>query len=167
MTDDHAFRALLHALAAYGRPAFDLFRFASGVPAETEHAILTGHAPWWTALVLRIHFVRPLTGLLFAADDALAGSHALFYHLHSIVWYLALVLAVGALYRRLFPSGLILAFLAVRIESHACGPLRVGRRAARAGRRRPGGDFALVGARAVARGRVATGTLSSGPCRSW
>jgi hypothetical protein len=109
VTDDYGFRAVLHAPAPHARPAYDLFRFAAGDAATNERAIRGGHLPWWSSADLRIHFVRPLTGLVFAMEDALFGSHAVFDHVSSIVWYLALVAVVGALYRRVFPSGAVAA----------------------------------------------------------
>jgi hypothetical protein len=105
VTDDYGFRAVLRAPPPYRRAAWDLFRFASGDPAQNAAAIVRGQLPWWTASDLRIHFVRPLTGLLFAADTALFGDHAVADHAVSIAWYLALVLAVGALYRRVLTPG--------------------------------------------------------------
>ena len=112
ITDDYGFRAILRAPAPYGRPAYDLFRFAGGNPDETRRAIENGHAVWWAAPDLRIHFVRPLTGLLHAADAVLGGANPLVDHVHSIAWYVALLFAVAVLYRRLFPSGAT-AFVAV------------------------------------------------------
>lgn len=97
-TDDYGFRALLRA-----RPhAFvDMFRFASGDPAANLVRIATGHLPWWTAPDLRLHLVRPLTGALFAIDVAVFGDATLGYHLQSLAWYAALLLAAARLFRRL------------------------------------------------------------------
>ena len=105
VTDDYGFRALLRAPAPHGRPAYDLFRFASGNLADNAAAILRGRLPWWSAPDLKIHFIRPLTGLLFALDTKLFGARAWLDHVHSIAWYLLLLLLVGALYRSLFPRG--------------------------------------------------------------
>jgi len=60
--------------------------------------------PWWAAPDLRIHFLRPLTGLAFAADDRLFGDDPLGYHVVSLAWYAALLLAAAALFRRLLPA---------------------------------------------------------------
>lgn len=92
-TDDHGFRAALRV----GRPAHDLFRFA---PAD----VARGGLPWWSAPDLRIHFLRPLTSLLFAADVRLFGDHAWLYHVHSACWYVALVALVAYLYRRVLDA---------------------------------------------------------------
>jgi hypothetical protein len=101
LTDDHAFRAMLH----HGRPWWDLFRFPAG--------------PWWSASNFKLHFLRPLAGLSLALDDMLFGDHAAGYHLQSIVWYVALVLAVGLLYRRVLPGASGVFALLVFAFSHA------------------------------------------------
>ena len=116
-TDDHGFRAALASTSSHARPFYDLFRFQSGDPSENELFVLTGHSPWWSAPDLKIHFLRPLTSALFAADAAVFGDHPLGYHLDAIAWFLALVAAVALLYRRLLPgpSGLVaLAVFALR-----------------------------------------------------
>ena len=100
VTDDQGFRAVLHAGV---RPAWDLFAFQRGDPAENALAIRFGHLVWWAAPDLEIHFLRPLTGLLFAADDRLFGDAALGYHVHSLLWLALLLGGVAALYRKLLP----------------------------------------------------------------
>src|SRR5690349_3000908 len=80
-TDDHAFRAALHADGPRHRPAYDLFRFTGGEPRENELRVRFGALPWWSAPDLRLHFLRPLTGLVFAAEDTAFGDAPLGYHL--------------------------------------------------------------------------------------
>jgi hypothetical protein len=96
-TDDHAFRALLHHDPPFGRPWWDLFRFASGDAAEGQLLRRAGVLPWWTAPDFKLHFIRPLAGGLFAACDRLFGDAPLGYHLVSIGLYVGLVVAVGCL----------------------------------------------------------------------
>jgi hypothetical protein len=105
ITDDYGFRAQLAARGPHAPAVYDLFRLVSGSVSQNRSAMVVGRLPWWSAPDLRIHFIRPLTSLLFAADNALFGDHAFAYHLHSIAWYVALLLALAALYRRLFPDG--------------------------------------------------------------
>ena len=69
-------------------------------PSELQRLIRGGPAPWFTDPASKLHFLRPLSSLLLAADHALFGRHAAFWHAHSIAWYAALVLACAALYRR-------------------------------------------------------------------
>ncbi|HEY3801165.1 MAG TPA: hypothetical protein VGL61_01110 [Kofleriaceae bacterium] len=100
VTDDQGFRAVLHAGA---RPAWDLFGFQRGDVAENALAIRHGHLAWWAAPDLKIHFLRPLTGILFAADDRVFGDAALGYHVHSLLWFALLLAGVAALYRAILP----------------------------------------------------------------
>ena len=98
VTDDDGFRAVVHSGA---RASWDLFRFQSGDAAETAMAIRFGHLAWWAAPDLQIHFLRPLTSLLFVLDDRLFGDAAIAYHAHSLVWLALLLAGVASLYRRL------------------------------------------------------------------
>jgi hypothetical protein len=104
LTDDHAFRAALHATSAHAPAPYDLFRFVPGDLDGNQLRIRTGHLPWWAAADLEIHFLRPLTSLAFVADDAVFGASPLGYHLVSLAWYLALLLAAAAVFRGLLPA---------------------------------------------------------------
>jgi hypothetical protein len=83
----------------------DLFRFASGELDENRRAIALGRFPWWTAPDFKLHFVRPLTGALFALDMAAFGDRPLGYHVHSLLWFLGLLVAASLLFRRTLPYG--------------------------------------------------------------
>ncbi len=110
VTDDQGFRAVLHAGA---RPAWDLFRFQSGDPEVTAAMIRFGHLAWWAAPDLQIHFLRPLTSLLFALDDRLFGDAAVAYHACSLLWLALLLAGVASLYRRILtPAAATLGVLA-------------------------------------------------------
>ena len=100
VTDDQGFRAVLHAGA---RAPWDLFRFQGGDVGENALMIRFGHLAWWASPDLKIHFLRPLTGLLFAADDRVFGDAALGYHVHSLAWFALLLAGVAVLYRKLLP----------------------------------------------------------------
>ncbi|HKE20621.1 MAG TPA: hypothetical protein VKB80_37360 [Kofleriaceae bacterium] len=118
-TDDHAFRAILRSQSPLAPAKSDLFRFVRGDPAETRLLVRTGHLPWWSAPDLRIHFLRPLTSLAFAADDRLFGDDPLGYHLVSLAWYLALLIAVACALRRLLAPPAATLALAVFAMSAA------------------------------------------------
>lgn len=105
ITDDQGFRARLHSDRAPA--AWDLFAFQSGDPIENALSIRHGRLPWWSAPGLQIRFARPLTGELFAADDALFGDHAVLYHLHSLAWFLVLLAGTAALFRALARRGVM------------------------------------------------------------
>ena len=86
---------------AFGLP--DLFVFLEGGGQD-----LSGYAeplvPWWTSPDTRLAFWRPLSSLLVLLDVVLLGGDGKLLHAHSLLWYLALVGAVGLLYRRLLPT---------------------------------------------------------------
>jgi len=113
LTDDHAFRAALHSTSAHAPAPYDLFRFVPGDLDGNQLRIRTGHLAWWAAPDLKIHFLRPLTSLAFAADDALFDAHPLPGHLVSLAWYLALLLAAAALFRGLLPPAAATLALAI------------------------------------------------------
>ena len=100
-TDDHLFRVTVE----HGHRVLDLFRFASGDLDENRRAIALGRLPWWTAPDFKLHFVRPLTGALFALDMAAFGDRPLGYHAHSLLWFLGLLVAAALLFRRTLPHG--------------------------------------------------------------
>jgi hypothetical protein len=101
--DDHALRAFLDGnWPGPEVPFWDLYRFVTGDPQLNRSAIAVGVMPWWSAPELRLHLVRPLSSLLFWADYRVFADAALGYHLHTLAWYVALVAAVGKLFRALF-----------------------------------------------------------------
>jgi len=59
------------------------------------------HMPWWLSPETRIAFWRPLSSALLWLDHALFGLHPLPYHLHSLLWFVALLVLVERLYRRM------------------------------------------------------------------
>jgi hypothetical protein len=87
-------QALLHA---YESP----FGIANGDPATNHWQIEQGYAPWWTHPRLLISLFRPLSTLSHQLDAALWPNSALLQHVHSLLFYVALVLAVTRLYRGL------------------------------------------------------------------
>jgi hypothetical protein len=113
LTDDHVFRAVLHSTNEGAPRAYDLFRFVPGDVADNQQRIRFGHLPWWSSPDLQIHFLRPVTSLAFAADDWMFGRGPLGYHLVSLAWYLALLIAAAAVFRRLLPAPAATLALAV------------------------------------------------------
>jgi hypothetical protein len=101
--DDYFLSAELAHRTASPPPPWDLYRFAGNTSADTQALVASGALHWWTSPAFHLHLIRPLTSLLFALDAKMFGSAPLGYHVVSIGWYLALVTAVGALFRRLLP----------------------------------------------------------------
>jgi hypothetical protein len=60
-----------------------------------------GALPWWTYKDYRVAFWRPVASFTHWLDYRLFPDSFALMHVHSIVWFAAVVLAVTALYRRL------------------------------------------------------------------
>lgn len=101
--DDHPIRAALQGHWPGGPRAWDLYRFAPGDEAGNRAEIAAGALPWWTSPFLKLHLIRPLASLTFALDEKLFGASPIGWHLHSIAWYLLLVLAVWRVLEPLLP----------------------------------------------------------------
>ena len=131
--DDHAHLLVCEAATGGGRPrdarhrhllsrrdAFgmvSLFEWLDGTPETHRAAITTGAAPWWTLEGLRISFWRPLSSHLLLLDFALFGEDPVPYHLHSVLWYLAMILAWWLVLRRSLPrSAAVLALLLFTLD---------------------------------------------------
>lgn len=100
---------LAHRLVLTGRDSFPaqssspmgLFLFVDGDAVRTRAAIESGLLPWWSRQDVRIAFWRPLSALTHIADYQLWPDSAALMHLHSLLWFAALVAAAAGLYRRL------------------------------------------------------------------
>ncbi|HNR31582.1 MAG TPA: hypothetical protein PKI11_11900 [Candidatus Hydrogenedentes bacterium] len=114
--DDYA-----HLMAIDGRNPvagpWNLYVFAPGDAAETTRLIDEGPFPWFTDPNLRVEFFRPLASATMRLDRALFGDAAWAYHLHCVLWRVALLLAVGGVVRRVLPGGLgLLTFLLFTVD---------------------------------------------------
>ncbi|MEZ4240737.1 MAG: TauD/TfdA family dioxygenase, partial [Myxococcota bacterium] len=104
--DDYVFLASLAGSPPCTCRPFDLDAYASGDPREIAALVQSGTFPWWTAPDLKIALFRPLASALLQLDHALFGTWAAGYHAHSLLWFLALIAALGAVLRRVLPPGL-------------------------------------------------------------
>jgi hypothetical protein len=102
-SDDHAMLGALRLHLDVLPPWWDLYRFTPNDQSQVPPLIGQGLFPWWTSTTLHLHLVRPLASALLALDYALFGASPLPYHLHSLLWFAALLFAVRALFRRLLP----------------------------------------------------------------
>jgi hypothetical protein len=80
----------------------DCFLFAGGDHAAYQGEMEHGMVAWWQAPDWKIHFWRPLSAATHAIDLLLWPSSALLMHLHTLLWFLGLLYALYALYRRFF-----------------------------------------------------------------
>ena len=103
--DDQTMVLTIEGVAPAAIPGpFHLYSFMTGAPGERDSLVRQSALPWWTVDGIRLSFFRPLSSALLVLDHAVAGRHPLFYHLHSITWYVLAVLAAALLFRRLLPE---------------------------------------------------------------
>ena len=107
LTDDYQQLAMLRGEFVLARAPWDLFWFGPRSDDELRALVDFGFLPWWTSPGHRLAMLRPFASLLIWLDDRLLHAQPLLAHLHSLVWWSALVAAVAALYRRLLPLSLI------------------------------------------------------------
>jgi hypothetical protein len=108
LLDDYSFQLTLHPstqAAGLGRAGWDLFNFEDGRGDHFARAMARGIWPWWTVPDFRLAFIRPLSSSLHAFEFTHLRAHPWLMHAHSLLWYAALVLAVGAVHRRIFGLG--------------------------------------------------------------
>lgn len=112
--DDWSLLAIIEQRVPAARGGLDLYRFIDGA-ADVRLLTADGPFPWFCAPDLKIALLRPLSAALLVLDDRLFGHEPLGWHLHSALWYLALVAAAGLVLRRLLrgaPLALALLFYA-------------------------------------------------------
>lgn len=98
--DDYLHVAMVEGTFAGKRGPFELYDFVDD--GDRSALAAGGLLPWWSHPELTIRFFRPLSSALLWGGHRLFAHHALPLHLHSLAWWLAAVLAVRALYARLF-----------------------------------------------------------------
>lgn len=91
----------------------DCFVFVSGDPARIHREFREGFGIWWTALDSRTAFYRPLAAATHALDLRLWPDSSALMHLHTLLWFAALLGALGALYRRFLPPSVACLALAL------------------------------------------------------
>ena len=101
---------------------WDLFAMLpADAPAQREMAA-AGTLPWWSGRGVRLAFFRPLSSATHQLDFRLWPDHPWLMHLHSLLWMLALLLALarlyGALLRPAWVAGLALLLFALD-DTHA------------------------------------------------
>ena len=83
--------------------------FNTYIAVHPEHNLVDlkryGALPWWAYDGLRVAFWRPLAALTHWLDYRLFPGRFDLMHVHSIVWFAAVVLVVALLYRRIAPVG--------------------------------------------------------------
>jgi hypothetical protein len=103
--DDYIHALILrgsHAIPGFYRAPLDLFRFVT--PEYVGSLVSDGDLPWWTDPHLRFAFFRPLSAFTHWLDYLLWPNSPWLMHAHNMVWAAIALLAVGALYRRVFEA---------------------------------------------------------------
>jgi hypothetical protein len=83
-------------------PPDEMFRFFLGDPERTTRVMALGFFPWWTYPGLKAEFCQIVTVWTHRLDYALWPDSPVLMHVHSLVWFGALVAAVACLYRQMF-----------------------------------------------------------------
>jgi hypothetical protein len=119
--DDDLLLLFLQHKTPYAPAWYDLYHFVPDGPARVADVVARGQFPWWAAPTLHLHFVRPLSSALVALDYALFAQAPLGYHVHSILWWMLALVAVGVVYRRILrPATAAIALLLFAVaDAHA------------------------------------------------
>lgn len=102
MLDDHSLLVRIQE-GSFPQVLANLYRFASGDPAEVAAQVERGVFGWFATPDFRVHFFRPLAAATHVLDLHL-GLGAWGMHLHSLAWFLAALLASWWGLRPLFPG---------------------------------------------------------------
>ena len=76
-----------------------MFDFAGGTPERNRELMDLGFLPWWTFEGFQARFLRPVTVFTHWIDYRLWPNCIPLMHLHSLLWYAALVFIVAHVYR--------------------------------------------------------------------
>jgi hypothetical protein len=83
-----------------------------------------GTAPWWSVPELHGTVLRPVASVLLWLDHVLAPGHPRLWHLHSLLWFGAAIVAFGLVARRMLPSSIaLLAVVLFGCEAGVVSPL--------------------------------------------
>ncbi len=81
-----------------------LYQFYPSEPGVFQDRLCSGPIPWWTYPGIRENFCRPLSSALEMMDHTLFDHHYFWWHLHSLLWYLLLLLTWGRILQRTLPA---------------------------------------------------------------
>ncbi len=98
--DDHSQRFLMLGRAQESFSGMEAFSVLRGDPVELAQFVESGILPWWTPADFKMAFFRFLTLTTAWLDYRLWPESPALMHLHSLVWFGALVAAAALLYRR-------------------------------------------------------------------
>jgi hypothetical protein len=102
--DDWAQLAMLDGSDARGRAWYELFVFADAARGELPALLDRGTLPWWTDPELELAAMRPLSAALVVLDVRWFGHDPWPMHLHSLIWWIAMLLVAGRLLLQVLPA---------------------------------------------------------------
>ena len=116
LMDDYILLSHIDGTRVDAAPWWNVYDFVGSRSEVSTAGTPTGQLkpwwPWWAAPDLKFTFFRPLAGAWLAVERTIFGETAWPYHLTMVAVYIALVSAVGLLYRRvLSPAVAALALL--------------------------------------------------------
>ena len=77
----------------------DIYNFVPQKGPAQDYTWENGSFPWFASKDLKVHFFRPLSALTHVIDYNLFWGKPILMHLHSIFWYLVLIIAVFFLFK--------------------------------------------------------------------
>jgi hypothetical protein len=100
--DDYLHSAMARGSFPVPRAPWDLYDFVD----DGDRAALfqRGLLPWWSDPKITIRFFRPLSSALLFLDHRVFGTHPFPMHVHSLLWWMAAVLSVRALFDKVLAS---------------------------------------------------------------
>ncbi len=101
--DDYLQRSMLDGSYPVHRSPADLFSFVDAARGDLAPLVDAGTFPWWVHPGLELSALRPLSSLLIALDVKVLGLSAFAQHVHSLLWWLALLLGFAAFVRQRMP----------------------------------------------------------------
>ncbi len=124
MSDDFMQHGMIAGLfPGRGYAPFDLYAFLRRGDLLVEH-IEKGTAPWWSEPTLHGTVFRPLASVLLWLDHLLFPNQPRAWHIHSQLWFGAMIVSFGLCARRLLPRSVaILAVLLFACEAAFVSPL--------------------------------------------
>lgn len=100
LMDDYIF---LNKLETPGASPYSLYQLIPEGPEAISFS-KQDFSVWWSNPNLKLSFWRPLSSLLLSIDYLFFKQNPFFSHLHSLLWFMALLAAFGLLYRRILPG---------------------------------------------------------------
>jgi hypothetical protein len=124
MSDDFMQHAMIAGLyPGEGYVPFDLYGFLRRGETMIAH-VEQGTAPWWSVPELHGTVLRPVASVLLWLDHVLFPGAVVLWHLHSLLWLAAMIVAFGLLVGRLLPRSIALvAVLLLACEAGVVSPL--------------------------------------------